>query len=135
MLQTCIEGGTGRLWEVEGEEDKRGRKEEKGIRVTRNLRRHERGIEGSGNQTKISSRGDEELGIATGGSQAPEKHEAPRTQRDFDFSCNAQRRGRKNLWRPSPVARHGPWSRDGATHPFQRFLTQKCFSPKNRDKK
>ena len=28
---------------------------------------------GSGNQTKIYSRGDEELGIATGGSQTPGK--------------------------------------------------------------
>ena len=33
MLQSCIEGGTGRPWEMEGEGDKGGRKEEEEIRV------------------------------------------------------------------------------------------------------
>ena len=37
---------------------------------------------GSGNLIKIGSRGDEELGIVTGGSQTPEKWEAPRIQQD-----------------------------------------------------
>jgi hypothetical protein len=31
-------------------------------------------------------------------------------------------RGDKNLWRPPPVDRHGPWSRDGATHHSQSFF-------------
>ena len=33
MFQSCIEGGTGQLWGMEGEGNKGGRKEEEEIRV------------------------------------------------------------------------------------------------------
>jgi hypothetical protein len=62
-------------------------------------------------------------GWATRGTQ---KLPGPR----IDFSCNAQRRGRKNLWRSPPVDRLSPWMRDGATHPSQSVLMQKCSCPK-----
>jgi len=58
-----------------------------------------------GNGTKICSRGDGELGIATGGFQTPGKHEARRTL--LNFSRNLQRRGRQNLLRP-PLIGMGP---------------------------
>jgi len=44
-------------------------------------------------RTKICSRKDEDLGIASGVSQTPEKCEATWTK-GIDFSSNAQRRGR-----------------------------------------
>ena len=49
---------------------------------------------GSENWTKICSRGNEELGIATEGSQTPGKVRLPVLNRD-DFSGNAQRRGNR----------------------------------------
>jgi hypothetical protein len=49
-----------------------------GIRIWRRCERYR----GSGNQIKIGSKGDKELGIATGGSQISE----------IDFSHNTQRR-------------------------------------------
>jgi hypothetical protein len=65
---------------MEGEENKGGRKEKKEIRVA---------VSKSGGERREVQRvrklnknrwwGDEELGIATGGSQTPEKREAPRT--------------------------------------------------------
>jgi hypothetical protein len=48
----------------------------------------------------------------------------------IDFSCNAQRGGRWNLWRPLPVDRHSPWSRDGATHPSQCLFNPEMFLSK-----
>jgi hypothetical protein len=58
------------------------RKEEEEIRVAASVSGGDvREIE-SGNQIKIGSRGDNELGIATGGSQTQEKCEVPRTQWD-----------------------------------------------------
>ena len=76
MFQSCIEGGTGQLWGMEGEGNKGGRKEEEEIRVAISESGEVREVQ----KIKIGSRGDEELGIATGGSQPPKKSEAPRTQ-------------------------------------------------------
>ena len=52
-----------------------------------------RGVQRVSKSNKICSKEDEELGIATRESQAPEKYEDPRTERDYK-SHNTQRRGR-----------------------------------------
>jgi hypothetical protein len=68
------------LWQVEGEENKGGRKEEKEITVAvsetggdvREVQRVKK--------LKIGCMQNEELGVAAGESQMPKKLEAPRTQ-------------------------------------------------------
>ena len=60
------------------------RKEEEEIRVTVSKFGGDiRDIQRVRKMNKIGSRESEELGIATGGSQIPEKHEAPRNQWDW----------------------------------------------------
>ena len=49
-----------------------------------------------------------------------------------DFSHNAQKRGRWNLWRPPPVDRHRCWSRNGVTHPSQFSINSVIFLSKER---
>ena len=44
-----------------------------------------------------------------------------------DFSHNSQRKGKQKLWRPPPVDRHGPWSRDGTKLPSQSFVVVVCL--------
>ena len=47
MLQSCIEWGTGQLWEMEGEGTSEGEKKGGSIRI---WRRHEKGTEGQENE-------------------------------------------------------------------------------------
>jgi hypothetical protein len=73
------------LWKVEWERDLgEGREEGEGKREQDPvLEKIEERYRESGNWIKICSRGGEEMEVATGGSQTPEKPEAPRTQRDL----------------------------------------------------
>jgi hypothetical protein len=81
---SALRGETGRLWDVEVEGDKGGqKKEEEEIKESVSETGGDvRGTESQEIKKKIGSRGDEELGIATGGSQTPEKYEASQTQWD-----------------------------------------------------
>jgi hypothetical protein len=87
MFQSCIEGTTGLLWQVEGKRDLEGREKWEEIRgqyqaLEEMLERYR----DLGNQTKIGSRGDEEPGITTGESQTQRKREDLRIQRG-DRTC------------------------------------------------
>jgi hypothetical protein len=77
-------GGTGHLWKMEGEGEQGGRKEGEEIRVAvSGTKRDVREVQRVRKLNNIGSGvGDEELGIATGEYQIPEKREAPRTQQE-----------------------------------------------------